>query len=81
MTSAEAQRRKEVALAKLRELQLASMQSQLLDAAEVEAQCANILADIRTRLLAVRSRMAALVPHFSRSDVALIDAEIRDALK
>jgi phage terminase Nu1 subunit (DNA packaging protein) len=46
----------------------------------VQAEWSDILRIVRAGMLAVPSRVAARLPHLSRSDVAEIDAEIRAAL-
>ena len=50
-------------------------------AIEVERAWADILRGLRSRLLAVPSRLRQTVPHLTTSDVTLIDRELRDALQ
>lgn len=80
MTTAEAQRRKESALAKLNELKFAKESGTVIDAEEAQRLWADTCSDIRQRMLAVPARVAARAPHFGRSDIAIIEAEIRAGL-
>ena len=50
-------------------------------AIEVERAWADILRGLRSRLLAVPSRLRQTVPHLTTSDVTQIDRELRDALQ
>ena len=68
------------AQADLNELKAAKIRGELVEASAVEAEWANVLRVVRAGMLAVPSRVAARLPHLSRTDVAEIDAEIRAAL-
>ncbi|GMO87156.1 terminase small subunit [Bradyrhizobium ottawaense] len=68
------------AQADLNELKAAKMRGELVEAVAVEAEWSGMLRTVRAGLLAVPSRVAARLPHLSRSDVAEIDAEIRAVL-
>jgi hypothetical protein len=76
----EARRRKQVALADLRELEVAKLRGQLVDADAVVREWTEGLRRIRSVVLAVPSRVRQLVPHLSAADVELLDRELRDAL-
>jgi phage terminase Nu1 subunit (DNA packaging protein) len=80
MTSAEAQRRKESALARLNEMKLAREAGTAIDAAEAERLWSETCSDVRQRMLAVPARVAARASHFGRSDIAIIESEIRAGL-
>jgi phage terminase Nu1 subunit (DNA packaging protein) len=80
MTFVEAQRRKESALARLNEMKLVKEAGTVIDAAEAERLWAETCSDIRQRMLAVPARVAARAPHFGRSDIAIIESEIRSGL-
>jgi phage terminase Nu1 subunit (DNA packaging protein) len=56
------------------------MRGELVEAAAVEAEWSGVLRTVRAGMLAVSSRVAARLPHLSRTDIAEIDAEIRAAL-
>ena len=53
----------------------------LLDAKLVERTWAEILRDVRSRMLAVPNRLQQRVAHLTASDTQEIDAEIREALE
>ena len=62
------------------ELKAAKLEGELVEAAEVAARYAEIVADARARLLAVPARVGAKLPHLSVADLAALEAEIRSAL-
>jgi hypothetical protein len=72
--------RKETALSKLRELQLAQLEGQLLDARQVEAVWAAELVKVRDAVLAIPSRVA---PEFAdaRRAEAIVRRECEIALR
>jgi phage terminase Nu1 subunit (DNA packaging protein) len=53
---------------------------QLLDAAATESKWSRIIADARNRLLACPGRIASRIGHLQKSEVDVIDREIRNAL-
>lgn len=54
---------------------------ELVEAAAVTREWANVLRDLRNALLAVPSRCGAGLPHLTATDIATIDSEIRRALE
>jgi phage terminase Nu1 subunit (DNA packaging protein) len=68
------------AQADLNELKAAKMRGELVEAVAVEAEWSGILRTVRAGVLAVSSRIAARLPHLTRTDIAEIDAEVRAAL-
>jgi phage terminase Nu1 subunit (DNA packaging protein) len=76
----EAARRKEVALARLRELELAEKRGELINAAEAERAWSEALANMKARLLTVPARVSSRLPSLSHRDIAAIDAELRQAM-
>jgi phage terminase Nu1 subunit (DNA packaging protein) len=61
-------------------VQNAAARGELIPAAQVEAEWAAILRDVRAGMLALPSRLQQRLGHLSVHDVAAIDREIRDAL-
>lgn len=76
----EAQTRKEIALADLREMEVQKRRGELLEADEVAREWADVLRRVRAGVLAVTSRIRARLPHLTTEDGAVIDRELRDAL-
>jgi phage terminase Nu1 subunit (DNA packaging protein) len=76
----EARRRKEVALANLRELEEGAKRRTLVLAADVEREWAGILRDVRARILAVPSRVRSQVPELTADGTDVLERELRDAL-
>ena len=62
-------------------LKNAVMRGENVPAVEVERAWGDILRGLRSRFLAVPSRLRQTVPHLTTSDVTLIDRELRDALQ
>ena len=62
-------------------LKNAVMRGEFVPCSEVERAWGDILRGLRSRLLAVPSRLRQTVPHLTTSDVTLIDRELRDALQ
>lgn len=81
VTEAEARRRKEVALAELRELQLQQRRGELLERIEVEKAAIEKYRVFRDRLLLIPDRCADALEQKTGGEVrARIDREIREAL-
>jgi len=78
ISKAEADRRKAVALAELRELELRQRRGELLEAAEVQKQWAAGLAALRDRLLSLPDRLGAVLA--GRGEVE-VRAMLRNALE
>ena len=76
----EARRRKELALARLRELEVALKEGSSLDAGAVGRRWGDVLRRVRAGVMAVPSRVRARLPHLTAADVEVIDRELRDAL-
>ena len=53
----------------------------MVRAADVEREWANVLRDVRSTMLAVPSRVESKLAHLSAHDVAEIDSEIKAALE
>lgn len=77
----EARRRKELAIAQLRELELEEAKKTLVSAAEVEAEWTDLLATVRTKLLAIPSRVRQQAPELPQTTITLIDSLIRESLE
>src|SRR5262245_39720416 len=73
-------RRKEHALARLREMEVAEKESKLLDAAAVGRQWGSILRQVRAGVMAVPSRVRQRCPDLTVQQLEVIDRELRDAL-
>ena len=78
ISKAEADRRKAVALAELRELELRQRRGELLEAAEVQKQWAAGLAALRDRLLSLPDRLGAVLA--GRGEVE-VRTTLREALE
>jgi phage terminase Nu1 subunit (DNA packaging protein) len=77
---ADARRRKELALAELREIELAKEKGSLIPARDVELRWAGIIMSARTRLLELPTRMKQAVPDLTSKDVETIREIVREAL-
>lgn len=77
----EARARKEIAQAIEAEQRTALRAGKMLMADEVEATWADILAQVRTSLMAVPAKVKARRPGLSREDMAVIEDEITKALE
>lgn len=64
----------------LAELKAAQMRGELVPAVDVEARWRGALAGLRSRLLAVPSRVRTRRPHLSREEIEAVEQEIREAL-
>lgn len=62
-------------------LKNAAARGDAIPASEVKAKWVAILTAIRSRMLAVPSRVRMRAPHLTRDEVEIIDAELRDALE
>jgi len=82
VTWQEARRRRTLAEAQLRELEVAEKEGELVDARGVEIQWAGIAALIKARLLAVAPKTAVHLAGMAAPAAchALVESEIRDAL-
>ena len=78
VTKTEADRRKAVALAELRELELRQRRGELLEVAEVRRQWAAGLASLRDRLLSLPDRLGAVLA--GRGEVE-VRTTLREALE
>lgn len=82
MTLHEARRRAEIVRLRLAELDLARRRSELVDRAEALAEVERAYATVRTRLLALPARMAALVAPDRPAEIrALLAAMVAEALE
>ena len=73
-------RRKEQALARLRELEVGQKEGQLLAADAVGREWQRILRQVRAGVLAVVSRMRQRCPELTTAQIEVLDRELRDAL-
>lgn len=62
-------------------LKNAALRRELVPATEVEARWSDILRRVRSKVLAVPSRVRQTHPHLTAQDVVAIDAELRRALE
>lgn len=82
VSATEARRRKEVALAELREMEVAQRARALLPAAEVRQTWAEGLAVIRDRILMLPDRLAARLAHRPEAEVrAVLRDELEECLR
>jgi phage terminase Nu1 subunit (DNA packaging protein) len=63
------------------ELHNAASRGEMVRAADVEREWANVLRDVRSTMLSVPSRVGSKLAHLSAHDVAEIDSEIKAALE
>lgn len=63
------------------EIANAAARGDMVRAADVEREWANVLRDVRSTMLAVPSRVESKLAHLSAHDVAEIDSEIKAALE
>jgi len=73
-------RRKEHALARLRELEVAEKERQLLPADAVAREWTAVLRSVRANILAATSRIRQRCPDLSTGQLEAIDQELRSAL-
>ena len=76
-TPAAEKRRFAKAQADMMELKMKRLSGELLSAADVKSEWISVMSQTRARLLAVSSRIGA---HLTAHDLAVVDAEIREAL-
>jgi terminase small subunit / prophage DNA-packing protein len=62
-------------------LKNAAMRGEMVPALEVERTWTGALRELRARFLAVPARVRQRLPHLTRTDVAALEREIRDALQ
>lgn len=62
------------------EIANAAARRELLPAAAVEAEWANVLRDVRAALLALPSRIGSRLPALTPHDIGVIEREVRDVL-
>lgn len=77
---ADARRRKETALADLREMDRARKGGELCLASVVEAGLVDVLRSARDQLLALPSRLREAAPHLAHNDAETVDRLLREAL-
>lgn len=75
-----ARRRKESALADLREMEVRKRKGELLVADDVRREWQADYRRVRSLILAVPGRIRQRLPHLQPDDVVTIDRELRDAL-
>lgn len=75
-----ARRRKESALADLREAEARRVRGALIDAEETARRWETVGREVQARVLAVTSRVRAQLPHLTVQDADVIDRELRAAL-
>ena len=75
-----ARRRKESALADLRQLEARKRKGEVLDAETVAREWERLAGDVRSGLLAIPSRLRSRLPHMTAEDLAVLDEEVRAAL-
>lgn len=63
------------------EIKNAALRRELVPAAEVAREWGEALRAVRSRLLAVPSRVQAALPHLAASDMVTLDRELRSALE
>ena len=76
----DSRRRKETALADLREMEVQKRRGELLEADEVRREWEDVLRQIRAGVLSVVGRLRGLLPHLTPADFVAIDAELRVVL-
>ena len=82
ISTTEARRRKEVALAELREMEAAQRAGELLPAAGVRQTWAAGLAALKDRILILPDRLAARLAHRPESEVrAILRDELEECLR
>ena len=75
-----ARRRKERALADLREIEVHLKRGTLLEAVAVEKAWTDMMRRLQSGILAVTSRLRQQLLHLTPRDIQVIDRELRDAL-
>lgn len=80
-TIASATERLKSAQANLAELKFRQTAGELVEAAAVEREWADLLSQVRTKLLAIPSRVKQQIPALSVADVATVETLVREALE
>ncbi len=80
-TRAEALRRRAIADANLRELELQRKRGKLCLLSSVEREWVNIVVACRSKLLGIHVRLKQQRPHLTLEDVAAIEAVVRESLE
>ncbi|MCC3245095.1 hypothetical protein LG047_07155 [Methylocystis sp. WRRC1] len=62
-------------------LKNAALRGEMIAAAEVAAAWRMIMTGVRSRMLAIPSRVRAAIPHMTLSEVDIVEREVVDALK
>ena len=75
-----ARRRKESALADLRQFEAQAKRGALLEADAVAREWSDVLRQVRAGVLAVTSRVRAQLPHLTAHDAGVLDRELRQVL-
>lgn len=76
----QARARLTMAKARTAELELARLEETLIDAEETRRWVEGMCLRVRNRILYVPKRLPMVLPHLTRADLAVIDAELREAL-
>jgi phage terminase Nu1 subunit (DNA packaging protein) len=76
-----ARRRKETALADLREQEVKKRREESVDIEEVARAWGAVAREVRSGVMAVTSRIRARLPHLTAHDASVIDEELRAALQ
>ena len=61
-------------------LKNAALRGELIDAMAAERRWADEMVRLRSRMLAVPTDLAQVLPHLSKHDVAMVDRTLRDAM-
>ncbi len=64
-----------------RAMKNATMRGDMVPATDVKARWQAILVGVRSRILAVPSRVRMRAPHLTRAEIEIVDSEIREALE
>jgi hypothetical protein len=77
----EARRRKEIALANLREDEVRKNRGELVSAANLGNRLRDVFTQCKTKLLGIPVRARQQLPHLSVADVGVLDSLVREALE
>ena len=75
-----AQRRKESALADLRQMEAELKRGKLLEADAVQREWEDVLRMVKAGVMSCVGRIRDVIPHLTPAEVQLIDGELRSAL-
>lgn len=78
---ADARRRKELAAAELKEIELRKMRGELIEVAGLTARLTDVFAACRGRVLALPVMLRQRLPHLSTADVGELESLIRETLE